>query len=244
MQNSISVIVPAYNEEARIVPTLERLCEYLGERFPGYEIIVVDDGSTDNTSRVVKNLILKSCDIKLIQSPKNMGKGHAVKTGVLASKGGLVLICDADLSTPVEEVEKLGHFMKEGFDIAIGSRGLRDSDIAVRQPWHRERMGKIFNVFVRNLVMGGIRDTQCGFKLFRGDVSRELFAKCRIHGFSFDVEVLFLAEKAGYKIKEVPIRWLNSPHSRVTLISDPVSMFLELFRIRLNWLLNRYNNRS
>jgi len=241
MKSSVSVIVPAYNEESRILPTLERLCEYLKSHFREFEIIVVDDGSTDDTASVVKALSLELEGLKLIRYEKNMGKGHAVKKGVLSSGGALVLMCDADLSTPIEELEKLLTFLEGGFDIAIGSRGLRESDIIVRQPWYREGMGKIFNMFVRTLVFGGIKDTQCGFKLFRGDAARSLFANSLINGFSFDVEILFLARKAGYRIKEEPVKWLNSPNSKVRLITDPAKMFLELLKIRINWLTGRYN---
>ena len=240
MKSSISVIVPAYNEESRILPTLERLCEYLKGRFREFEIIIVDDGSSDNTASVVKDLSLKLKELKLVKYEKNMGKGYAVKKGVLSSVGALVLMCDADLSTPIEELERLRVFIEGGFDIAVGSRGLRESDIIVRQPWYREGMGKIFNMFVKTLVFGGIKDTQCGFKLFRGDVARGLFANSLINGFSFDVEILFLARKKGYRIKEEPVKWLNSPNSKVRLITDPARMFLELLKIRINWFAGRY----
>ena len=241
MKSSVSVIVPAYNEESRIPSTLERLCEYLKCHFREFEIIIVDDGSSDDTASVVKALSLKLEELKLIQYEKNMGKGYAVRKGVLSSVGALVLMCDADLSTPIEELEKLRTLIDEaGFDIAIGSRGLRESDIIARQPWYREGMGKIFNMFVRTLVFGGIKDTQCGFKLFRGDVARNLFASSLINGFSFDVEILFLARKTGCRIKEEPVKWLNSPNSRVRLIRDPVKMFFELLKIRINWFAGRY----
>jgi dolichyl-phosphate beta-glucosyltransferase len=159
---------------------------------------------------------------------------------VLSSSGALVLISDADLSTPIDEIEKLLPLISKECDIAIGSRGLPSSDIQVRQPWYREGMGKIFNTFVRLFVIGGIQDTQCGFKLFKGDVARRLFTASIITGFSFDVEILFLARKKGYTIKEIPVRWLNSPNSRVRLMRDPVFMLFDLIRIRMYWLLNKY----
>ena len=241
MKSSVSVVVPAYNEESRILPTLERLRQYLKGHFREFEIIVVDDGSADNTASVVKALSLELKELNLLRYEKNRGKGYAVRKGVLSSGGAMVLICDADLSAPIEELEKLQTFIEGGFDIAIGSRGLSESDIIVRQPWYREGMGKIFNMFVKTLVFGGIKDTQCGFKLFRGDVARSLFAKSLINGFSFDVEILFLAGKAGYRIKEEPVKWLNSPNSKVRLITDPARMFLELLKIRINWLTGKYN---
>ncbi len=241
MRDSLSVVIPAYNEEARLPGTLRALSDYLRGSFKEYEIIVVDDGSSDGTASVVGTMGRELPNLTLISYPVNAGKGHATRRGVFASKGDLVLTCDADMSTPIREYEKLVPFVRDDFDIAIGSRGLRDSDIAVRQPWHRERMGKIFNSFVRALVVGGIKDTQCGFKLFKGDVARSLFKSNIIDGFAFDVEILFLAKRKSYRIKEVPIRWLNSPDSRVKIMRDPMKMFVELLRIRTNWLLGKYN---
>jgi dolichyl-phosphate beta-glucosyltransferase len=240
MEGFISVIIPAYNEESRVRPTIEKISSYLQENFREFEIIVVDDGSSDNTANVIKGLCRNPGNIRVIHYPENSGKGHAVKTGVLSSRGNFLLTCDADLSTPIEELEKLFPFIHKDFDIVIGSRGLRESDIVVRQPWYRERMGKTFNALVRVLVMGGIKDTQCGFKLFRGDISRQLFKKSLITGFSFDVEILFLAEKAGYKIKEVPVKWLNSPYSKVKIFQDSFRMFLDLFKIRAYWVSGKY----
>lgn len=236
----LSVVVPAYNEASRIGPTLERIAEYLQGAFGSYEIIVVDDGSTDETSAVVQDMEPRLSAIRLIRYTPNTGKGHAVRTGCLASKGNLLLISDADLSTPIEEIEKLLAFIDDGFDVAIGSRGLQQSDVVVRQSWHREKMGKMFNLLVRLLTIGGIRDTQCGFKLFKGEIARELFSHSLIDGFSFDVEILFLAKRAGCRIREVPVRWLNSPNSRVRLLRDPLSMFMELLKIRAYALAGRY----
>jgi dolichyl-phosphate beta-glucosyltransferase len=236
----LSVVVPAYNEASRIGPTLVRIAEHLGSTFGAYEIIVVDDGSTDDTPAVVRQLGCELAGVRLIRYGKNRGKGYAVRTGCLSSKGNLLLISDADLSTPIEEIEKLLAHIDSGSDMAIGSRGLRESDIIVRQSWHRERMGRAFNLLVRLLAIGNITDTQCGFKLMKGTVARDLFSRCLIDGFSFDVEMLFLAKKAGCKISETPVRWLNSPNSRVRLLRDPVNMFMELIMIRVNSFMGRY----
>lgn len=241
MRDSLSVVIPAFNEEPRIPRTLKEISTYLRASFREYEIIVVDDGSSDGTASVVKGLCRELPRITLISYPANAGKGFATKKGVLSSSGGLVLTCDADMSTPIREYERLVPFIRDHCDIAIGSRGLKESELVVRQPWYRELMGKTFNLFVRALVFGGIRDTQCGFKLFRGDVARRLFKDSIINGFAFDVEILFLARRSGYKVQEVPIQWLNSPNSRVRIMSDPLKMFLELFRIRVNRLLGRYD---
>lgn len=232
MKESLSVIIPAYNEESRIGPTLKWMSGFLKDKFRDIEIVVVDDGSSDNTKSVVEGMAAELGDIRLISYPVNHGKGYAVRRGMLECRGELVLFSDADMSTPVEELEKLLPPLREGFDIAIGSRGLRDSDVRLRQPWYRQSMGKTFNLMVRLLTVGGIRDTQCGFKLFKGEVARNLFRKAFVDGFAFDVEVLFLAVKTGYTIKEVPVRWFNSPGSKVRLFRDSFRMFAELLRIR------------
>jgi dolichyl-phosphate beta-glucosyltransferase len=232
MEKDISVIIPAYNEALRIQTTIEAIDRYLKEQSTRYEIIVVDDGSTDGTFSVVNDFRNSLKNLIIIRKEKNAGKGSAVKEGVLASKGNLILMSDADLSTPVEEMDKLIFWINNGFDIAIGSRALPESDISVRQPWHREMMGKIFNLLVRLIVLRGFNDTQCGFKLFRGEPARKIFSMSKIQGFSFDVEVLCIAKKLGYKIREVPVRWLNEPHSRVRIVTDPIRMIGELFLIR------------
>lgn len=244
MEEFLSVIIPAYNEEMRIGPTLTRMNEFLEKNFPGSEIIVVDDGSTDKTRQIVESIAAGPGKLRLISYPANQGKGHAVGKGVLASRGNLVLLSDADMSTPVEEVERLIPFIREGFDVAIGSRGLKESDIRVGQTWYRQRMGKTFNLMVRFISVKGIRDTQCGFKLFRGEVARSLFRKALIKGFAFDVEILFLAQKYGYRIKEVPIKWFNSPGSKVRLVRDPLKMFLELLKIRMYNLMGWYGQKK
>lgn len=151
---------------------------------------------------------------------------------MLSSAFELILISDADLSTPMEEIEKLLPWLENGHDIVVGSRGLRGSELLKKQPWHRQSMGKIFNFFVRSLVFGGIRDTQCGFKLFKSAAANKLFALARINRFAFDVEILFLAGKMGYRIKEVPVKWINSPQSKVRIIKDSSGMLFDLLKIK------------
>jgi dolichyl-phosphate beta-glucosyltransferase len=237
----VSVIIPAYNEENRISSTIQRIWEHLQGGGLKFEIIVVDDGSRDSTAPLVRGLAERLTSIRLLSNERNMGKGFSIRKGILSAHGEWMLISDADLSTPIEELEKLTPYLSE-HDIVIGSRGLRESDIALKQPWYREWMGKTFNLLVRLVVMGGIKDTQCGFKLFKGEVARRVFGLSRIQGFSFDVEVLFIARKLGYRTMEVPVRWLNSPASRVSVLSDPVKMFSDLFRIRLNWIMGLYRD--
>ncbi len=238
--DSISVIIPAYNEAQRLPITLRRVREYFTAPANDFEIIVVDDGSTDATESEVIKAASEFPGIRLIKNETNRGKGFSVRRGILASTKDLILMTDADLSTPIEEIAKLLPFVQNDFDITIGSRAMAESDLAVRQPWYREGMGKIFNIFVRAMILGGIKDTQCGFKLMRGKAARKVFEKCRIDGFSFDVEALYIARILGYKIKEVPVRWLNSPASRVRIIKDSSRMFLDLLWIRAYGLLGYY----
>ena len=230
----ISVVVPAYNEEKRIRPSLMEACSFLDNTPLDYEMIVVDDGSSDRTSEVVRDLSSDTPNLKLLRYGKNRGKGYALRTGVLATKGDPVLVMDADLSTPMEELWKLMPYLTEGrAHVAIGSRALALSDIIRKQPWWRRWMGKIFNHLVRVLAIDGINDTQCGFKMFTGDVARELFGQATIDRFAYDVEILALAARKGYGIAEVPIRWINSPESKVNPVKDSLRMLADILRIRI-----------
>ena len=232
MGKDISIIIPAYNEAKRIVPTVKVVDHYLKDSGKSYEIIVVDDGSHDDTFSVLSDLSRHHKDLIIKRNEINRGKGCAVRNGVLSSNGKLILVSDADLSTPIEEVEKLLIWISRGFDITIGSRALKGSEIVVRQHRHREWMGRIFNILVRLFVLRGFKDTQCGFKIFKGDAARDVFKRSRIDGFSFDVEILYIARKLNYKIKEVSVRWANSNDSKVSIIKEPIKMIMELFRIR------------
>jgi len=229
----ISIVIPAYDESSRILATLALLSDYLSEHFKNHEIIVVNDGSRDDTVGVVLKVQKEKNSLKLISYKINRGKGYAIRKGIGSSKGDVILISDADLSTPIDEVEKLLIEFNNGYDVVIGSRALEGSNIVVRQPWWREFMGKTFNRFVRLTLLKEFMDTQCGFKLFKGDVARAIFKRATIDRFAYDVEVLYLAGRAGYKIKEVPIRWVNSPHSKVKPVKDSMEMLKDLIRIRL-----------
>jgi dolichyl-phosphate beta-glucosyltransferase len=232
----LSVIIPAYNESVRIIPTIRKVDQYCNEWLRGFEIIVVNDGSKDDTRDIVNAEKDKITSLRYEEYKRNRGKGYAIRHGVSVSAGDVILVSDADLSTPIEEVEKLLLLYDQGYDVVIGSRALKESDIVVRQPWWRELMGKTFNVFVRLLFSVDFKDTQCGFKLFRGDTGRKIFRTALIDRFAYDVEILCLARKAGFGIKEVPITWLNSPASKVNPIKDSLQMVKDLIKMKLRKL--------
>jgi len=230
----ISVVIPAYNEENRISKTLYGIHDYLKTKDYDYEVIVVDDGSLDGTVlKAQESSLFKAGKLKIIKNGVNAGKGRAVKNGILNSSGELVLFSDADLSTPIREVDKFIEYINSGSDMVIGSRSVLNSSVIVHQPWYRELMGKTFNLFVKLFVMWGFNDTQCGFKLFRGDLAREIARHMRIDGFAFDVEMLYIAKAKKYNVKECGVTWENSPESKVKLFHGPVSMFFDLFKIKI-----------
>jgi dolichyl-phosphate beta-glucosyltransferase len=237
----LSIVIPAFNEEKRILATLEKITQFLNVKGYHYEIIVVDDGSTDNTVNVVRRFSeANRIPVQILESSINCGKGCAVRRGILSSNGDYVLFTDADLSTPIEEIEKFLPLLRQGYDVVIGSRALRDSQLLVRQPWYRERMGKTFNFFVQIFVMRGIIDTQCGFKVFKLEVAKRIFSLVKIDRFAFDAEAIFIAKKIGYRLKDVPVIWLNSPSSKVHIIKDSFRMFTDLLRIQFNNLRGMY----
>lgn len=227
----LSVIVPAYNEEGRLAPGLQQALEYLARRGEPYELLVVDDGSRDATSRVAESFAPQG--VRVVRHERNRGKGAAVRTGLLASRGRKVLISDADFSTPIEEIEKLERFLQDGTPLVIGSRGLADSQVRQRQPFYREMMGRTFNRLIRLFGVRGIRDTQCGFKLARGEEGRRIASELKIEGFAWDVEMIWLARRRGYKIAEVGVVWVNSPDSRVDPIRSSFSMLRDVIAMRL-----------
>lgn len=229
----LSIIIPSYNEEKRIGLTLSKICGFLKTKSYEYEIILVDDGSNDKTILEAKDSELaKTNKLNIIKNVTNKGKGFSVKSGILNSSGEYILFSDADLSTPIEETGKLFGYIEKGYDIVIGSRSITGSDVKVHQPFYREKMGRIFNFFVNILLISGFNDTQCGFKLFKGSIAREIGRELTIDGFCFDVEMLYLAKKKGCRIAEVGIVWENSPQSKVRVISSSLAMFIDLLKIR------------
>lgn len=228
----LSVVIPAYNESRRLPPTLRTVDRYLREANRRSELIVVDDGSTDDTAATVDELIREGLKLHLLRHDGNRGKGAAVRTGMLAASGDMVLFTDADLSTPIADAERLIAALEAGADVAIGSRALDRSLIEVHQPWIRDRMGRVFNMFVQAILLPGLKDTQCGFKAFRREAARELFGATAADGFEFDTEVLYRARRGGLVIREIPVHWRNNPDTRVNAVSDSTRMLMGLFRIR------------
>jgi glycosyltransferase involved in cell wall biosynthesis len=239
----LSIVIPAYNEEARLGRTLGRIRDYFASLGTGaipYEILVVDDGSKDGTARVAQEWMRELPMLRLLSNGGNRGKGYSVRHGMLEARGRVALFSDADLSSPIEESEKLLAAIREGNDVAIGSRALDRSLIAARQSRVRELAGIIFNGFVRLFTGLPYHDTQCGFKAFVREPARVVFEQQRIEGFGFDPEILFLAKRHGLRGIEVPVRWAHDPATKVRMIRDSLRMFGGLVYIRWNWLTGRY----
>ena len=231
----VSVVIPAYNEEARLGATLKRMVAYLDAQSYSYEILVVDDGSSDGTVDVVRSVSERRSEVQLVTYERNQGKGYAVRCGMLRAKGDLILFSDADLATPIEELEKLLAAIDSGSDIAIGSRDVKGSQLVRRESAVRELGGRTFNKLVQALTVPGIRDTQCGFKLFTSQAARAIFQRCRVDHFAFDVEVLYLARRMfGYKVAEVPVRWAHQDGSKVSFLKDGMRMVRTVFQIRFS----------
>jgi dolichyl-phosphate beta-glucosyltransferase len=228
----LSIVIPCYNEEQRLPRTIEQIERYLAGSGVSYELILVDDGSTDGTRRIMDAAVERNPAVRLEALPQNRGKGRALAEGVAAARGAEILVTDADLSTPIEELDKLRTQLRKGAGVAIGSRALRGSRVEVSQPIYRVLMGKAFNLLVQAVLLPGIWDTQCGFKLFRADVAHDAFAKLTTDGFGYDPEVLYLAKKRGVRIAEVPVVWRNSAPTKVSPIKSSVDMFRHVLRIR------------
>lgn len=235
----LSIVVPAYNEEARLPASLQAIAEFVEGQTYSVEVLVVDNNSTDSTQAIAQEFASEQPFIRVLFE-KTQGKGAAVRTGMLAARGQYRFICDADLSMPIEEVQKFLPPQLSGYDIAIASR---EAPGAVRynEPWYRHLMGRVFNTIVRLFAVPGFQDTQCGFKMFRDDVAESVFPLQTMNGWSFDVEVLYAAQRRGYRIVEVPINWYYKDNTRIHPIRDSIDMFAEVFKIRRNGLRGMYN---
>jgi dolichyl-phosphate beta-glucosyltransferase len=239
---SISIVIPAYNEERRLPATLDSVLDYLRQAtFSSAEVLVVDDGSRDGTALVARDFASRYPEVRLLENPGNRGKGYAVRHGMLKAKGDWILFSDADLSAPIAELDKLLAAARErGARVAIGSRALDRSLIKIHQSVFRENAGRIFNLCMRLVTGLPLWDTQCGFKLFEAGAAREIFRRQKLDGFSFDVEALFLARKLGFRTIEVPVRWSHTEGTKVSMFSDSLLMFVDLFQVRWNHLRGLY----
>lgn len=238
----LSVVIPAYNEALRIGGTLEKVRQYLLTRNYPAELIVVDDGSSDETPEILEAARERSTLMRILRDEPNRGKGYAVRRGVLEARGELVLFTDADLSAPIEEANKLiAAAESERADAAVGSRALERRLIGIRQPFYREFSGRVFNVLVRAVTGLKIHDTQCGLKLFRRTTTRRAFELQRVRGFGFDPELLFLIQRLGGKVVEVPVRWNDNPATKVHFLRDSTRMFLDLAMLRWRVTTGKYS---
>jgi dolichyl-phosphate beta-glucosyltransferase len=229
----LSVVIPAFNEERRLPATLVDLVDHLAGLHRTYEIVVVDDGSTDGTSDVVRKFERLAPSIRLIRLPRNSGKGYAVRVGILSCRGERVLFADADGSTPIAELARLERALDEGADIAFGSRALQSHETRVESVFHRKLLGRAFNTWIKALLLPGVLDTQCGFKLFNHRVAQFLFERQRSSRFSFDFEILYLARRSGLRMSEVPVNWVNQPGSKVRVVRDGIAMLRDAVRFRM-----------
>lgn len=228
----LSLIIPAYNEALRLPPTLTRVVEYLRAQPYTTELILVDDGSSDGTGEVAEAALRELPLHRIVRNEPNRGKALSVKRGLLEGRGKYLLFSDADLSTPIEEAEKLLAELEAGADVAIASRQLPGSILTVHQPWYREFAGKMFGWINQIVLLPGIPDSQCGFKAFRREAAHEILSHQKLSGWAFDAELMFIARKLGLKIAQVPVTWTNDPNSKVKMLRDGFKMVMDLFRIR------------
>jgi glycosyltransferase involved in cell wall biosynthesis len=236
-----SIILPAYNEGVRIGDTLAKVLAYSKKCGWDAEILVVNDGSTDNTCEIVRSYSVKNPTLRLIDNPGNRGKGYSVRNGMLRARGDILLFSDADLSSPIEEADKLFAAIENGSDIAIGSRWLKPELQAQRQPLLRQILGRIFNLALRIILGLNYKDTQCGFKAFSRRAAQAIFPLQQIERWGFDPEILYLAQRFGFSIQEIPVIWSHREGTRINPLRDGMRMFAEVLRIRRNALRGKYS---
>jgi dolichyl-phosphate beta-glucosyltransferase len=236
-----SIVIPAYNEGARLGATLEKVLAYVHVQGWNAEVIVVNDGSRDNTAEIVRSFTAKDPALSLVENPGNRGKGYSVRNGMLHARGSIVLFSDADLSSPIEEAPKLFAALENGADIAIGSRWLRAETQTQRQPLHRQLFGRIFNLALRLTLGLQYADTQCGFKAFKQPAVQAVFPQQRIERWGFDPEILFLARKFKFKVQEVPVAWAHREGTSINPLVDGSRMVMEMLHVRWNSLTGKYD---
>lgn len=241
MNPTYSIVIPAYNERARIGRTLESVLDCVHKNNWNSEVLVVNDGSTDNTAAIVESFAAKAPIVRLINNPRNCGKGYSVRNGMLQAAGEIVMFTDADLSSPMEEAERLFAAIREGADIAIGSRWLEVKRQTLRQPFYRRFFGRCFNLVTRMIMALPFADTQCGFKAFTREAAQTVFQLQRIERWGFDPEIIFIAIKRGYSIREVPVTWGHDERSRISYLKDGLKMLEELVFVRWNALTGVYS---
>ena len=244
MEPTYSIVIPAYNESARLGATLEKVLAYVHAQNWDAEVIVVNDGSRDNTADIVRSFAKEDPTLRLVENPGNRGKGYSVRNGMLAARGRIVLFSDADLSSPIEEAPKLFHALEAGADIAIGSRWLRAETQTQRQPLHRQLFGRIFNLILRLTLGLRFKDTQCGFKAFKQPAVQAIFPLQKIERWGFDPEILFLARKLKFKVREVPVTWAHREGTSINPLLDGSRMMMEMLHIRWNDLTGKYSRDS
>ena len=236
---TITIVIPAYNEEERLVPTLDRVLAFCTDSRWNAEIIVVNDGSRDRTPDIVRTYEQTGI-VRLLENPGNRGKGYSVRNGVLSATGEFILFTDADMSSPIEEAPKLLQALADGADIAIGSRWARSELQTRRQSVLRQFLGRVFNLLLRLLLRLDFKDTQCGFKAFRRDAARAVFPLQRVEGWGFDPEILFLADQFGFRMVEVPVRWGHDTRTRINPLLDGARMVSDMLLIRWNSMSGKY----
>jgi dolichyl-phosphate beta-glucosyltransferase len=241
LPTTYTIVIPAYNESARIRATLDRVLAHTTERRWDVEVLVVDDGSRDDTAQIVENYAAQHPSLRLLQNPGNRGKGYSVRNGMLHASGEILLFSDADLSSPIEEADKLFAALEAGADVAIGSRWLRTELQTQRQSLYRQLFGRVFNVALRIVLRLPYRDTQCGFKAFTRRAAQAIFPRQHIERWGFDPEILFLARKLGMKVEEVAVEWAHSEGTRINPWRDGIRMFVEMLRVRWYSLTGEYD---
>jgi glycosyltransferase involved in cell wall biosynthesis len=239
-----SIIIPAYNESRRIVPTLNKVLTHLAEQGWDAELIVVNDGSRDDTAEIVRRFVEKNPMMRLVENPANRGKGYSVRNGMLNARGDVLLFSDADLSSPIEEAAKLFEAIENGADLAIGSRWMDVELQTERQPLYRQFFGRLFNLMLRVVLGLKYKDTQCGFKAFSAHAARTIFPLQTIERWSFDPELIFLAQKCGFKVVEVPVQWAHDQKTTISPLRDGTRMFFEVLKIRWNAMTGKYAPRG